>query len=44
MAKRESQGGEPRDVADAITFLASPGAIGLTGRTVRVCGGMFVGA
>lgn len=38
------QGGEPRDVAEAIAFLASPGASGITGRVVRVCGGMFVGA
>jgi 3-oxoacyl-[acyl-carrier protein] reductase len=38
------QGGEPRDVAEALTFLASPGAVGLTGQVVRVCGGMFVGA
>jgi 3-oxoacyl-[acyl-carrier protein] reductase len=39
-----SQGGLPEDVAQAIVFLASPGAQGITGRTLRVCGGAFVGA
>lgn len=38
------QGGLPEDVANAITFLATPGAQGITGRTLRVCGGAFVGA
>jgi 3-oxoacyl-[acyl-carrier protein] reductase len=38
------QGGLPEDVAEAILFLASPGAQGITGRTLRVCGGAFVGA
>ena len=38
------QGGKPEDVGQAITFLASPGASGLTGQTVRVCGGALVGA
>jgi 3-oxoacyl-[acyl-carrier protein] reductase len=38
------QGGLPEDVAQTIVFLASPGAQGITGRTVRVCGGAFVGA
>jgi 3-oxoacyl-[acyl-carrier protein] reductase len=38
------QGGRPEDVAQAILFLASPGAQGITGRTVRVCGGAFIGA
>lgn len=38
------QGGQPEDVAAAITFLASPGAAGLSGRVVRVCGGNFIGA
>lgn len=37
------QGGLPRDVGDAITFLATPGAQGLTGGVLRVCGGAFVG-
>ena len=39
-----SQGGEPSDVAELVTFLAMPGGFGLTGQIVRVCGGMFVGA
>ena len=38
------QGGRPEDVAQAIVFLASPGASGVTGRTLRVCGGALVGA
>lgn len=38
------QGGQPEDVAQAITFLATPGSLGLTGSTLRVCGGAFVGA
>jgi 3-oxoacyl-[acyl-carrier protein] reductase len=38
------QGGKPEDVGQAITFLATPGALGLTGQTVRVCGGALVGA
>ena len=38
------QGGMPRDVGDAITFLATPGAAGITGRVLRVCGGAFIGA
>ena len=38
------QGGLPEDVAQAITFLATPGAHGITGRTLRVCGGAFLGA
>ncbi|MCC6158561.1 MAG: 3-oxoacyl-ACP reductase [Deltaproteobacteria bacterium] len=39
-----SQGGLPRDVADAITFLATPGAYGITGGVLRVCGGNMIGA
>jgi 3-oxoacyl-[acyl-carrier protein] reductase len=38
------QGGLPEDVAQAIVFLSSPGAQGITGRTLRVCGGAFIGA
>jgi 3-oxoacyl-[acyl-carrier protein] reductase len=38
------QGGKPEDVGQAITFLATPGAVGLTGETIRVCGGALVGA
>jgi len=39
-----AQGGKPEDVGQTITFLATPGAVGLTGQTVRVCGGALVGA
>jgi 3-oxoacyl-[acyl-carrier protein] reductase len=39
-----SQGGLPEDIAEAIAFLASPDAAGLTGEVMRVCGGNFVGA
>jgi len=38
------QGGQPSDVGQAITFLATPGSVGLTGQVLRVCGGAFVGA
>jgi len=38
------QGGKPEDVGQAITFLATPGAVGLSGQTVRVCGGALIGA
>ena len=38
------QGGLPEDVAQAISFLASPGAQGITGSTLRVCGGALIGA
>ena len=36
--------GQPEDIAEAITFLASPGAAGLAGEVLRVCGGSFIGA
>lgn len=39
-----AQGGDPEDVAAAITFLVSPGAQGISGRTLRVCGGALIGA
>jgi 3-oxoacyl-[acyl-carrier protein] reductase len=39
-----SQGGLPADVAEAVTFLASPGAAALSGQILRVCGGNFIGA
>jgi 3-oxoacyl-[acyl-carrier protein] reductase len=39
-----AQGGQPEDVAQAIVFLASPGAQGITGETLRVCGGALIGA
>ena len=38
------QGGLPVDVAELVTFLASPGACGVNGQTLRVCGGNLVGA
>jgi 3-oxoacyl-[acyl-carrier protein] reductase len=38
------QGGLPEDVGQTIVFLASPGSQGLTGRTLRVCGGALIGA
>lgn len=38
------QGGQPEDVGQAIVFLASPGAQGITGSVLRVCGGSLVGA
>jgi 3-oxoacyl-[acyl-carrier protein] reductase len=38
------QGGLPRDVAAAISFLATPGAYGITGSVLRVCGGSLIGA
>jgi len=38
------QGGTPLDVAETITFLSSPGAIGLSGQIIRICGGHFIGA
>ena len=38
------QGGQPQDVGEAITFLSTPGAAGITGRVLRVCGGALVGA
>lgn len=39
-----SQGGEPLDVAELITFLSTPGAAGISGNTIRVCGQSLVGA
>jgi 3-oxoacyl-[acyl-carrier protein] reductase len=38
------QGGQPRDVAELITFLATPGAYGISGATIRVCGQGIMGA
>lgn len=39
-----SQAGLPRDVAEAVCLLAMPGAAGLRGQTLRVCGQAIVGA
>jgi 3-oxoacyl-[acyl-carrier protein] reductase len=38
------QGGLPEDVARAIAMFAEPGAAGLTGQVLRVCGGALLGA
>ena len=38
------QGGLPQDVAEAISFLASPAAGGINGTTLRVCGQSLIGA
>lgn len=38
------QGGQPRDVAELITFLATPAAFGISGDTIRVCGQGLIGA
>lgn len=38
------QGGQPRDVAELVTFLATPGAYGVSGQTIRVCGQGLMGA
>lgn len=37
------QGGQPEDVGQVVTFLSTPGADGITGQVVRVCGGALVG-
>ena len=39
-----AQGGQPRDVAELVCFLASPGAAAITGNTIRVCGQAMMGA
>lgn len=38
------QGGQPVDVAQGVLFLSTPGAFGVTGNTIRICGGMLIGA
>jgi 3-oxoacyl-[acyl-carrier protein] reductase len=38
------QAGLPVDVAEAVSFLSSPGAGGINGQTLRVCGQNLVGA
>jgi 3-oxoacyl-[acyl-carrier protein] reductase len=39
-----SQGGQPRDVAELVCFLASPSAAAVSGNTIRVCGQALIGA
>jgi 3-oxoacyl-[acyl-carrier protein] reductase len=39
-----NQGGSPDDVAQTVAFLASPAAAGISGQTLRVCGGALIGA
>jgi 3-oxoacyl-[acyl-carrier protein] reductase len=39
-----SQGGQPRDVAELVTFLSCPDAAAITGQTIRVCGQALIGA
>ena len=39
-----NQGGLPKDVAETIVFLSSPGAGGVQGNVLRVCGGNLLGA
>ena len=38
------QGGLPVDVAEVVTFLSTPGAVGISGAVLRVCGGALIGA
>ena len=38
------QGGRPRDVAELACFLSTPGAHGISGDTIRVCGQGLIGA
>ena len=38
------QAGTPRDVAELIAFLSTPGAYGISGDTIRVCGQGLIGA
>ncbi|WP_263265017.1 3-oxoacyl-ACP reductase [Pseudomonas sp. RIT-PI-S] len=38
------QGGQPQDVAEAVAWLAQPGAAALNGQVLRVCGQSFMGA
>ncbi|MGK5093864.1 3-oxoacyl-ACP reductase [Deltaproteobacteria bacterium TL4] len=38
------QGGQPVDVGQALTFLATPASQGVTGQVIRVCGGALLGA
>jgi 3-oxoacyl-[acyl-carrier protein] reductase len=38
------QGGQPRDVAETIAYLAGPGTTWINGTTLRVCGQNMIGA
>jgi len=38
------QAGEPEDIGEVAAFLAAPASAAINGQTVRVCGGMFMGA
>ena len=38
------QAGQPRDAAELVAFLSSPGACGVSGETIRVCGQGMMGA
>jgi len=35
--------GEPGDIAETVSFLASPAAAYITGQTIHVNGGMYMG-
>jgi len=39
-----AQGGQPLDIAETVTFLMTPGAWGMSGHVLRVCGGALIGA
>lgn len=39
-----AQAGKPEDIAEAMAFLAHPGAQSINGQVLRVCGGSFLGA
>lgn len=39
-----AQAGKPEDIAEAMAFLAHPGAECINGQVLRVCGGSFLGA
>jgi 3-oxoacyl-[acyl-carrier protein] reductase len=39
-----TQGGRPVDVAETISWLASPASSGVNGNVVRVCGQALLGA
>jgi 3-oxoacyl-[acyl-carrier protein] reductase len=38
------QGGLPQDVGETLVFLSQPASVGITGQTLRVCGGALIGA